>query len=268
MIDIRTIFDEVSKDQPPSAITRAAAVSAGRRARHRRNLIGTAGVAAAVAAIAIGSVMLPVQFSAAPPEAQPGRPGPTGQSPSVESPEDVAARLTAVVKAAAARARPDARFLADPYYRSGVHPGALDIVPPRLHDRTSAAAASDLNWYEGYAIVVDAQGKGTISVHVAASGLEMGMGTRPCVAYSVTRSACAPRTGPHGEHLSVLTSTKDDGFLENTVTVYFADGSAVSVDATNFTGEPHSNQPYRATPSFTIDQLVQIATSPGMTLHP
>jgi hypothetical protein len=272
MSDIRTIFDEMSRDQPPSAITRDSAVAAGRRARRKRTGFGIAGAAAALVAVAIGVAALPGQLRAASPGAQFGAPAPTNPSPSptVEPPEAVAARLTAVVRTAAGQVRPDAQFLADPYYRDGQQPGPLQVLPPKRPTAQSSATASppDLDWYEGYAIVVDAQGKGTISVHFAPSGSTAGLGAVPCVAYSTARSTCAPRTGPHGERLSVWTSNKVDGSLENAVNVYLADGSVVNVGAANFTMDPHAGATSRATPSFTIDQLVQLATSPGMSLEP
>jgi hypothetical protein len=68
--------------------------------------------------------------------------------------------------------------------------------------------------------------------------------------------------------LSVWTSNKVDGSLENAVNVYLADGSVVNVGTTNFTMDPRGGTASRATPSFTIDQLVQLATSPGMSLEP
>lgn len=131
----------------------------------------------------------------------------------------VVARLTAVVQKAAGQVRPDAQFLANQYYREGQQPGPLQVLPPKRPTAQSSAttAPPELNWYEGYAIVVDAQGKGTISVHFASSGWNTGLGTVPCVAYSM-------------DQLAGTTS--------------------------------------RATPSFTIEQLVQLATSPGMSLEP
>ncbi|MBB5872764.1 hypothetical protein F4553_006198 [Allocatelliglobosispora scoriae] len=254
MSDIRTIFEEVSADQPPSSITRETAIGAGRqRQRRRRGLFAVAGLAAVVAITPIAISALAQGTGPAPlPVGAPS----SSAAPATETPPQIAARLTTALQAAAAAVRPDAQFATDPNYRPGLAPPALAVLPPG-----SVADLPDLDWYEGFALVTTGAGQGNLSVRFTLDGAKAGLGAAPCTAYTTDRSSCAPQTGPHGEQFSVWTSSKTDGFQEVGVTVHLADGSAVSAVATNSAGGP-----YLPAPIFTTEQLTALVTSAGMTI--
>jgi hypothetical protein len=249
MTTIRALLDEASSDQPASSITRETAILAGRRARRRRSLaVACAAAAVAMAAVAAVAVSPTV------------RPPDRHVDAATESPQQVAARLTATLRGTMARVRPDAKVEPDPNHRPGRNPDALEVVPPD--------PALDQLWYEGHAIVIDSQGHGTVTLRVAPDAAAAGFGSAPCEPYTTKSSSCAPRTGPHGEHLSVWTSMKQDHSVESAVTVFRPDGSAVNVGTTNFTDEPNGPGPSRSTPALTTEQLIEVATDPGLALNP
>ncbi len=261
MNDIRTIFEEVSRDQPPSSITSAGAVRTGRRARRHRSLLAACGVAVAVAGLTVGIAVLPGQLRAITPA--PGFAAGSelpSAAPTGEPPAQAAARLTSIVQTAASHIRPDAQFLPNPYFREGSTPGALVMVTP--------GTSPDLQWYEGFAEVVDGHGAGQLSIRVtaAADRDQMGYSDKPCTAFSNPRSSCTPRTGPDGERLSVGTNGKDDGTQEVMVTLYNPDGSIVDAVASNFIWNPRDLFTLRAGTVFTIDQLIALVTTPGLTV--
>jgi hypothetical protein len=261
MTEIRDIFARVAQDQPPLTITAASAIAAGRRTRRRTTGLQTVAAAVAVAAVVIGAAAMagggpgaarPVDVGSAP------TPTPNaGPSPRPDPPERVAARLTAALRAAAAEVRPDAEFVADPLLREGVRPGPLEVLPPR---------PPDIDWYEGFATVVDRKGKGTLYLGVAAAGTSMSIDTEPCAAFTARRTSCEPRTGPHGEPMSVTRTGKAGGARDFEVKVFLPDRSVVLVRASNYTSA--SGTQYRAGPSFTVAQLIRLATSPGLALDP
>jgi len=249
MTALRALLDEASSDQPPCSIPRDTAILAGRRARRRRSLAVACGAAAiamaAVAAVAISPTV---------------RPPERHLDAATESPQQVAARLTTALRGTVARVRPDAKVVPDPNHRPGRNPDALEVVPPD--------PALNQLWYEGHAIVIDSQGRGTVTVRVAPDAAAAGFGSAPCEPYTTKSSSCTPRVGPHGEQLSVWTSIKQDHAVECAVTVFRPDGSAVNVGTTNFTDEPNGPGTSRSTPALTTEQLIEVATDPGLALNP
>jgi hypothetical protein len=178
--------------------------------------------------------------------------------PDLETSAQVVARLNTVVKAAVQEQRPDLQLSPDP--SEGLHgPGALEFNHYYLDepDSTNKPICHKHAGFAAAATTDGPEGTGNISISVEAVSFNP---SGFCDEYSGTY--CEEVTGPNGEIIVKYQVQEDDGSTSNAKAAYVLrqDGTLLRLDA--------ENASRTGTAPLDYDQLVAIATDPGMTLFP
>ena len=123
--------------------------------------------------------------------------------------------------------------------------------------------------YKAFAEVSDAAGPGTFFLYLGGDG-----GDPICVAGPTDPGqTCETRTGPHGEAIVVDQGRDGAGVVNYVVDMVKPDGSSLHASVSNYSENdqpPTKNAPVypqRTTPPMTVDQLVALMLTPGLTVY-
>ena len=205
----------------------------------------------------------------------PGVPDPCAKSdvePAPGDPADIAARLQAVLDTALRGHLPNAQLTANPVsqYR-GRRYGPLEFMhvyePGKNYGSGSCVMQQD--YYLARAVITDPAGTGNLTAMV---GTAEGSFRMPCStpeSFTPEQVFCQERTGPGGEEYTVSTLKPEGGATVHRVDLVKPDGTMIILDSQNVADDIKSNSPVTAPdPPLTLDQLVAIALTPGLTLYP
>jgi hypothetical protein len=283
--------------EPPLSFTYEEVLAGGRRARRRRRL-AVAG-AASVAAVAVaGGVSLvlphrtadPAPYAAAGPSWSALDPAPycttAGAPPTgalvkpttvinekndypIRIPSEPAGHAAARISCYLAKAVPP--LLPDATYHrtEGTPADALPLQahPARLFDPARPADTAP-PFISADAVIADDQGAGTIGFSASPAYESAADATANCA------GSCAVRSGPHGETVTVLTTTTASGYRHVEIRVYRGD-MIVSASASNGVtpamapeqASQGDREPVRRDLPLTVEQLVELASAPEFDLH-
>ncbi|HLL69569.1 MAG TPA: hypothetical protein VK453_28195 [Micromonosporaceae bacterium] len=281
--------------EPPMAVRSDDILTAGRRARrvHRMTAGAAGGAVAGIVVLAAAAVtgVLPGQGAplrpaapsasaaspapsastaapapsagtaaqgepVAPCTARPGpRPAQTATPGETLQPELAAwarASLTCYLADALPRVLPDARYAAP----DGAYAGALQAYShdPPMGARVDAAA-----------LITDSEGTGDILVIVEAkTPAQFDAEVRTC-----RRPECVTRSGAGGSRIMIgeTPPVSPGGYYDITVRA-FRGHTAVVMEVTNSDRGPDPARMGRAKPALTVEQLVELASDPALTLFP
>jgi len=274
MDDLRIILHRALPDTPPAfAISREAAIAAGRRERKRQRWVRALGAFLSTLLIAGGvawGVSLrsptaltyggasPSPTASATVSAAPA-PSPTPvvvANPTLRADLDLAA-LSATLLAAATRVAPGFTFQQVLTSRPGSPPQVFEFV----RSQGGVKAWADLK---------DAQGVGTVFINLNPSPYAANSEQFPQACANLGPGVtCETRTGPAGELITIQT-----GLLARTsvmlwsVTVSKRNGTSGYADTRNYSENDQlgaaSPTPQRPVPPVTTDQLVELLLTPGL----
>jgi hypothetical protein len=284
--DIHDALVAYTDDAPPPAFTYDQIRRDGRRARRLRRIGAAAGVATTVAAVAVSISVIgrpsppPTAAAAdAAPFCRTAAENPTGPAiePSTsieatngypvrwpaEAPEHAAARMSCFLIEAVPALLPEATFRPDPSARPGTLPleaypfGIRTVLDPSEPVKPQMGAS---------AVIADDEGVGTIGFDLRPTWQPVATAIAKCGPPS-----CSVRKGPHGETVIVIETTGDSGYREVTVNVYRGDTFVVG-SVTNGVRKKieRSDQVVagRKDLPITVDQLIELAAAPPLTLFP
>ncbi|WP_238007196.1 hypothetical protein KZZ52_37520 [Dactylosporangium sp. AC04546] len=244
-MDLDTALREYTDGGPPTRLTSAGVLSAGRRTRRRRRLTVTGGAVAVLAATGVLLANLPGD----PAPVQPSGPGWTALDPRPFCASDQQAdRLTCYLQTEVSRRLPGATF----HRKSTAKAGPLQVY-------------RDGDAYTAAALVADEQGIGALGFSISLTAVPEDARERLCGPPPV----CTKRTGPHGEAVTVLQAGSTRSYQHQLVNVrMYARGAALFASATNVTGDPsprpgeggvlEEQQVTRPDQPLSVDELVEI----------
>jgi hypothetical protein len=297
----KQLFDDAIGEVPPSTVDVEAVITRGRRAARARAVANPA-VAAGVAVVLLTGVVAftltreddagttagtppPVTSSSAATSSATattttnitdlGRPAATPPAActgrELESPAALNARLGPVAKAAFEAQRPDVQLLSHPaaLFRGTAH------GPFEFFQVTGENGPVELPVCEGgvysmsYARTRAPDGDGSVMVVVEPSYYEEPSSQCEGDVSGGEVVDCVERVSPQGDRMTLTTSVLEGGTTLRRIDVVRADGTSVLVASENIdTSGKTGDLPTAAMPALGYEQLVAIATAPGMTVFP
>ncbi|GAB3451188.1 hypothetical protein [Actinophytocola sediminis] len=271
-------FDDAIGDLPPSTVKLDEAIANGRRAaRFRKLATPTAGVAATVL-LAVGAVAFVVMpDSGALPAAATANPvsppdgarmcGRIAIVPKTDEPADAAKeRLTSLARGLVEDRLPPGAVLTgdEPAAKYGplvFNQDWLDLSEEQLIEH-----GCDADRYFAFNGLAEIEGDGRRSLlHMNISTVDLPV--ERCVRHEkvTDQPVCELTTGTGGEKIQARTDVLGSTWLENVVLVHKPDGTSITITSakSSLGGGPDWPQP-----PLNLDQLVEIALDPGMTLFP
>jgi hypothetical protein len=285
------LFDRAIGEAPPSTVDADAIVARERRAVRLRGMASPwVATAAAVVALtfAVTVAILPPdnEGSVAPavPPASTASSSPTKEPsscermrptapPTSEVPASAASRLTDLLTTAVQTRLPaGATLAANPSaeYPEGTKHGPLEFfhVFSELTERPDGSCTGGDDYFLARADVNGTVLTGNILAAVGRSGPPITANQCTDV-QSPERTYCDQRTGPNGEVVVVQTLSLEGGPTSHQVRVSKLDGTVVDLHAQNVSEDAKKGGPPESpAPPLTLDQLIEIALDPGMTLYP
>ncbi|MFI7680632.1 hypothetical protein [Actinophytocola sp. NPDC049390] len=303
----KQLFDDAIGEVPPSTVDVDAAIARGRRAARVRQMANPA-VATGVAVVlltgavaytmtrdddgspAVGVAAPTTTTSSAPPSSRTAPPPPTGTSSAstdvvgvpvggdavpppaceredLESAGEAADRLLQAATDAVMAQRPDLALSPNHEYPKGTTRGPLEfyqIVEPG-EELPICDAQGRL---ESTATTTAPDGDGNLLMLVEPDFHPDERGSCDGIGLP-NRTFCAAETGPNGEEIVKQTVGFEGGVVMHRVVAVRDDGTSILVQAENVATSSKYNTPATATaPPLTLDQLVEIAIDPAMTLFP
>ncbi|MET7401243.1 hypothetical protein ABZS66_47965 [Dactylosporangium sp. NPDC005572] len=212
-MDLDTALREYTDGGPPTRVTSAAVLTAGRRVRHRRRLTVATGAVAVLAATGVLIANIPGD----PAPVQPSGPGWAALDPQPFCASDQQAdRLTCYLQTEVSRRLPGATF----HRRSTAKAGPLQVY-------------RDGDSYTAAALVADEHGIGAIGFSVTPATSPEAIKEELC-----DPPVCSERTGPHGEPVTVLRAGSTRSYQHQLVNVrMYARGAVLFASATNAPGD-------------------------------
>jgi len=280
-MELRDSLRLAASDPPPTAIDVDALLEGEHRAARRRRWLGTAGAAAGVVtAIAVG-VALIGGYGGSPRGTPVGGPGPTAiDRKSAEPGPQATPRIPTEPASAAIPRLSEAFRQALRALSSGPGGGQLPVIEPDLsvlppqHGPTPDPSSTPPietfsggpeSGYKALYTLTDSAGYSSLLVVIQAAPMPL---DTACVTNdAMTR--CTVTTGPDGSKIY-------SGQPNNAVELYRPDGTHITVMESNVKSESDGPEPdktprsvtTRPQPALTLDQLVSLASAPGLTLFP
>lgn len=196
-----------------------------------------------------------------------GTPPPQCDSNDLEKPGEAAARLRDAATDLVRERRPDVELTPNVEYPQGTTRGPLEfyqITEPGME----LPICDPQGRFESTATTKAPDGDGNLLVLVSPAfdiGQKMSceLNGFPGMTY------CAEETGPRGEEIVKQTVSFEEGVVMHRVEVVREDGTSILFQAENVGTSSKYGGPSTATaPPLTLDQLVDIATDPSLTLFP
>lgn len=286
----KQLFDDAIGEVPPSTVDVEAVITRGRRADRVRRVVNPA-VAAGVAVVLLtGAVAYTMTkgddgggvgdqptttVSQTPPPTTERKPNPVVEAacarPDLESPAEVIARLSPVVKTAVQAQRSDMELVANPItgYRDGVVNGPLDFYQDTGQDSSENVSICDeSSAFVAMATTKGPEGDGNITIIVSPDFLAA-PGTSDCAQAALDVDSCMEATGPNGEPIAKTTHTNEDGAHQMAIDIERPDGARVAILVEDIaTTSQGGGAPTATALPLTFDQLVAIGTDPALTLFP
>jgi hypothetical protein len=296
----KQLFDDAIGEVPPSTVNVEASIARGRRAARLRSVANPVAAAGLVVVLAVGVIAYtmtrgdseggvqvggPPASTTAPPTSSPAN-MPSGSStetkgalppdakapeacsrPNLETGAQAAARLTPVVKAAVNAQRPDLQLTENPSatYPEGVPHAALDVYQVTGEPPVDMSICDKDSGFYARATTKGPEGDGNLLIVLFPYFFD----TLPGCEDEMTGPNCEELHGPHGEKVVKTTDESESGVVVTQVSVLHADGTLIRVNVQNTGGDVRDGNPASATSMpLTDDQLVAIATDPGLTLFP
>lgn len=297
----KRVFDDAIGEVPPPMIDVEAVIARGRRADRIRRVANPAVAAGVAVALTVGAIAFTMTRgddenggigAAGPPtstgtEAPPTSSSTTGSPTApddklgtLEPPEacsrtdletgaQVVARLTPLLKAAVQAQRPDLALTTNSGndYPVGVSHGPLDFYYVTGETPTDRPFCGTDSYFLTRATTEGPEGKGNILAAVQASLRDTLDECDP--PDSGEQTDCESVTGPDGDLILTQTRQLEGGTTMTRVDVLRPDGTLVTVLSEDIdTSVKTGDAPTSSAPPLNYDQLVAIATAPGMTLFP
>jgi hypothetical protein len=285
----KQLFNEVIGKVPPSTVGVAEVIAKGRRAdRIRRvaNPVVAAGIAVVVLSGAVAYTVLggeggtvgiggqPSTSQAPPPSTPKGMGGQPPQACSrtdLETPAQVIARMTPLVKASVQAQRSDVTLEVNPVSEdpTGEPHGPLEFFQVNGDSPEDVAICERRASFYAKATVRTPDGDGNLLVVMFASYADnVNMTCEDVVEAPV--DSCEKVPGPDGMVVKQKQGAPgEDGLMSTDVDIWRADGTTVRVRSANTAADVKGGHPATSeVPPFNLDQLVAIGTAPGMTLFP
>lgn len=276
----KKVFDDAIGELPPSSVRVDEAIARGRRVDRVRSVATSTGaVALAVAAVvlAIGAVAFavmpdPAAHQTASSDHAPASDGvscpPQDLEPPSDEPADVAReRLTTLARDLVGERLPAGAVLTgdedyDPDYGPlAFHQDNLTMPGDMLAEL--GCDAGTYFAYNGLADIESAGRSGHLAVNISTRTLEVERCERN---EKVTdQPVCELSTGAGGEKIQARTDVLGSTWEENVVWVAKPDGTFVTITSARSSVSGGKSWPR---PPLSLDQLVEIALAPGMTLFP
>jgi hypothetical protein len=287
----KQLFDDAIGEVPPSTVDVEAAITRGRRADRVRRVANPA-VAAGVAVVLLtGAVAYTMTkgdggvgvvgdqptttVSQTPPPTTERKPNPVVEAacarPDLESPAEVVARLSPVVKTAVQAQRSDLELVGNSItgYRDGVVNGPLDFYQDTGQESgENVSICDESSAFVAMATTKGPEGDGNIQIIVSPDFLAT-PGTSDCAQAALDADSCTEATGPNGEPIAKATFTNEDGAHETRIDIERPDGTEVMITVEDIaTTSQGGGAPTATALPLTFDQLVAIGTDPALTLFP
>lgn len=295
----KRVFDDAIGEVPPPMIDVEAVIARGRRADRIRRVANPAVAAGVAVVLAVGAIAFTMSRGddesggigvASPPTSTGTKAPPTTNSTTgpptapgtetleppeacsrtdLESGAQVVARLTPLLKAAVQAQRPDLQLTTNPgnEYPDGVSHGPLDFFYVTGETPTDEPFCGTNSYFLTRATTEGPEGKGNILSAVQVSLRDKLDECDP--SNSGEQTDCESVTGPGGDLILKQTRELEGGTTMTRVDVLRPDGTLVTVQSENIdTSVKSGDAPTSSVPPLSYDQLVAIATDPGMTLFP
>jgi hypothetical protein len=296
----KQLFDDAIGEVPRSTIDLDAAISRGRRAARLRRVANPAAAAGLAVVLAAGAVAFTMTGDndtttgvGSPPtsttssEAPPTKStspsttsSPPGTAPNVPEPKapeacsrtdlesaaEVSTRLTSTVNAAVLAQRPDIQLSPNRAMRE--QGGALEFFQSTRNSPYGADApiCEKFSDFQGFATADTPQGKGNISMAVGATYYPQ---PPQCEQIEGDERFCETGAGPNGVFFKKETSPTENGVTVYNVSVLRPEGVIVNITAENVgTSVKQDDESTAALPPLSYDQMIAVASAPGLTLFP